>query len=121
MISSRASLPKRALCIATVLAAMAVSAVATSAPALADPTPLIVVGTSDVSDSNLMSQVIEPDFEKAYPQYDLQYTGSASGQAIATAEQGSADALIVHAASLENQLVDQGFSTEGLRPGDLLG
>ncbi|WP_300681424.1 substrate-binding domain-containing protein [Nocardioides sp.] len=75
-------------------------------------TPLLVVGTSDVADSYLMHDVIEPGFERAYPEYDLQYTGSATGAAIASAKTGSAAALIVHAMSLENQFVADGYSAE---------
>jgi tungstate transport system substrate-binding protein len=77
-----------------------------------DRTPVLIVGTSDVSDSHLVQSVIEPDFEKAYPQYDLQYSGMATGAAITQAEQGSFDGLIVHAASLENQFVAGGYSAE---------
>ena len=45
--------------------------------------------------------------QAAYPQYTLNYVGSATGVAIQTAESGngSPSALIVHAASLENQFV----------------
>lgn len=78
----------------------------------ADTTPFIVVGTSDVYDSNLVQAVIEPGFEAAYPQYDLQYVSKGTGAAIAFAEAGTAAALIVHAAALENQFVDAGYSLE---------
>ena len=84
-----------------------------AAPAqAADPTPFVVVGTSDVYDSGLVQNVIEPEFEAAYPQYDLQYVSKGTGAAIAYAEAGTADALIVHAASLENQFVADGYSAE---------
>ena len=43
-----------------------------------------------------------------------------TGVAINDAESGVASALIVHAASLENQFVAQGFSKEPVRPRDLL-
>ncbi len=75
---------------------------------------LTVIGTSDVSDSGLVQNVIEPDFAKADPQYAFKYIGTASGTAIAQAESGAAQAsvLIVHAASLENQFVANGYSYE---------
>ena len=84
-------------------------------PALAGadtPSSLTVVGTSDVSDSGLMTNVIMPEFEKAYPQYSFAYKGSATGLAIQNAESGTGgpSALIVHAASLENQFVAGGYS-----------
>ena len=98
-------------------AALALLLVLALAPAtaLADtPSTLTVVGTSDVSDSGLMSNVLQPAFTKAYPQFTFKYIGTATGTAISDAESGSvgASALIVHAASLENQFVAGGFSAE---------
>ncbi len=108
------SLPRRGAVRA--LAALAVLALPTTllaAPSQADDrTPLLVVGTSDVSDSDLMSKVIKPGFEAAHPQYRLDYTGTGTGQAIAAAKTGSFSALIVHAASVENQFVADGYSNE---------
>lgn len=84
-----------------------------ASPSQADgPTPLAIVGTSDVSDSDLMSKVIKPGFEAAHPEYRLDYTGTGTGQAIGQAKTGVFSALIVHAASLENQFVADGFSNE---------
>ncbi len=75
---------------------------------------LTVVGTSDVSDSGLIANLIQPDFSKAYPQFTFKYIGTATGTAITDAETGSqgASVLIVHAASLENQFVAGGYSDE---------
>jgi len=67
-----------------------------------------VVGTSDVFDSDLIQQVIKPGFEAAYPQYTLNYVSQGTGAAITYAEAGTASALLVHAASLENQFVASG-------------
>src|SRR5262249_5715201 len=71
-----------------------------------------VVGTSDVSDSGLIQNVVQPAFHAAYPQYTFKYIGTATGTAITDAETGSvgASALIVHAESLENQFVANGYS-----------
>jgi tungstate transport system substrate-binding protein len=94
--------------------ALAVLAVAL-APVVAradDASTVTIVGTSDVSDSNLMAGVLKPGFEAAYPQYHVNYVPLGTGAAIAFAEAGSASGLIVHAASLENQFVDQGYSNE---------
>ena len=87
------------------------------APALASadsPSTLTVIGTSDVSDSGLIPNVIQPGFQKAFPQYTFKYIGTGTGNAIAMAESGAAGAsnLIVHAASLENQFVAGGYSSE---------
>jgi tungstate transport system substrate-binding protein len=73
---------------------------------------LTVVGTSDVSDSGLIANAILPQFNQAFPQFTFKYVGSATGAAIQAAENGTGgpSALIVHAASLENQFVANGFS-----------
>jgi ABC-type tungstate transport system permease subunit len=73
---------------------------------------LTVVGTSDVSDSGLVPNLIQPMFHSAFPGFTFKYVGSATGTAIKNAENGTGgpSALIVHAASLENQFVSGGFS-----------
>jgi tungstate transport system substrate-binding protein len=90
------------------LAAIATVAAVTLTPATshADTSSTItVVGTSDVFDSDLIQNVIKPDFEAANPQYTLNYVSLGTGAAITYAEAGTASALLVHAASLENQFV----------------
>jgi tungstate transport system substrate-binding protein len=81
---------------------------------------LTVIGTSDVSDSGLIPNLIGPQFQQAFPQFTFKYIGTASGTAISSAETGSMDAsaLIVHAPTLENQFVAGGFSyqTSGSGP-----
>lgn len=54
----------------------AVAAVAAVAPAAASAdssSSLTVIGTSDVSDSGLMQNVIQPAFHAAYPQYTFMH------------------------------------------------
>jgi tungstate transport system substrate-binding protein len=81
-----------------------------------DSSTLTVVGTSDVSDSNLMAAVIKPGFEAFEASQGktvtLNYVPLGTGAAIQFAENGTASALLVHAASLENQFVAGGFSAE---------
>ena len=84
-------------------------------PALASAdsaSTLSIVGTSDISDSGLIPNLIQPQFQAAFPQFTFKYTGSATGTAIQNAESGNGgpSVLIVHAASLENQFVSGGFS-----------
>jgi tungstate transport system substrate-binding protein len=105
-------LPRRALLLAS---AALLSLVLLPAMAQADTSStLTVVGTSDVSDSGLIPNLIQPGFTAAYPQYTFKYIGTATGTAITDAETGSvgASVLIVHAASLENQFVAGGYSYE---------
>jgi tungstate transport system substrate-binding protein len=60
----------------------------------------------------LITNVIKPGFERAYPQYRLDYVSKGTGAAIQFGEQGAASGLLVHAATLENQFVAQGYSLE---------
>lgn len=92
--------------------ALSASLALLSAPAAHAATPFVVVGTSDVSDSGLVANVIEPRFEAAYPQYDLQYVSKGTGAALTDARNGLAAAAIVHAAGIENQFVRDGYSLE---------
>src|SRR6202012_5735737 len=71
-----------------------------------------VDGPSNVSASGLIPNLIQPQFQAAFPQFTFKYTGSATGTAIQNAESGNGgpSMLIVHAASLENQFVSGGFS-----------
>jgi tungstate transport system substrate-binding protein len=100
-----------ALPVLGVLAALAL--MLTPALASADSaSTLSIVGTSDISDSGLIPNVIQPQFQAAFPQFTFKYTGSATGTAIQNAESGNGgpSMLIVHAPSLENQFVAGGFS-----------
>lgn len=91
------------------------AAVLMLAPALASAdsaSTLSIVGTSDMTDSGLMPNLIQPQFQAAFPQFTFKYTGSATGTALQNAESGNGgpSVLIVHAAALENQFVANGFS-----------
>ena len=65
-----------------------------------------------MSDSGLGANLIQSEFNKAFPQFTLKYVGSATGAAIQSAENGNGgpSALIVHAPALENQFVANGYS-----------
>jgi tungstate transport system substrate-binding protein len=97
------------LAIATCLCVVLVPAVAARADT---PTTLTVVGTSDVQDSGLIPLLIKPLFQQANPGTTLNYVSLGTGAAITYAESGQARALLVHAASLENQFVGQRYSAE---------
>jgi ABC-type tungstate transport system permease subunit len=106
----REPLTARAAAVTLAIAVVA-APLALAAPNVASadsPTAVNIVGTSDVSDSNLIQTVIAPGFAAAYPQYTLNYIAKGTGAAITYAESGAADGLIVHAESLENQFVDPG-------------
>ena len=112
-LASASLLPTRGTrrCLAAALTLLCAAILIPAAAARA-ATPLIVVGTSDVQDSGLVPNLIAPGFDKAYPQFQLQYVSKGTGAAIQYAEAGNASALIVHAASLENQFVANGYSAE---------
>jgi tungstate transport system substrate-binding protein len=101
--------------VAAALAGIAGAAVMMLAPGLASAdssSSLAVVGTSDMNDSGLIPDLIQPQFQAAFPGLTFKYTGSATGTAIQNAESGNGgpSVLIVHAASLENRFVAGGFS-----------
>ncbi len=97
---------------AAALAAVAAIALAPAVARADDASTVTVVGTSDVSDSGLVDNVLKPGFEAAFPQYHLSYVPLGTGAAINFARAGTASALLVHAASLENQFVADGYSNE---------
>jgi tungstate transport system substrate-binding protein len=107
----RAHAVRRLLAVGIVALFSAVLVPAVAAQADTSST-LTVVGTSDVQDSGLVPNLITPMFKKAFPQFTLNYVSLGTGAAINFAEAGTASALIVHAASLENQFVAGGFSKE---------
>ena len=84
------------------------------APAAAaqEPQDLIVQSTTSVRDSGLLEQVIIPDFQREYPQWQLKVVAVGTGQAIANARAGQGDVLITHAPAQEAQFVADGFSLE---------
>jgi tungstate transport system substrate-binding protein len=95
-----------------VAAVIAVLALLPAAAQADTSNTLTIVGTSDVSDSGLIPNLIGPEFEQAFPQFAFKYLGNATQTAINDAENGSvgASVLIVHAPSLENQFVANGYS-----------
>src|SRR4051812_4006769 len=74
--------------------------------------PLIVQSTTSVRDSGVLDQLIAPQFEKRFPQYDLKFVAVGTGQAITNARAGQGDVLIGHSPALEQQFVQDGFSFE---------
>src|SRR4051812_39960776 len=74
--------------------------------------PLIVQSTTSVRDSGVLDQLITPQFEKRFPQYDLRFVAVGTGQAITNARAGQGDVLIAPSPVLEAQFVQDGFSYE---------
>jgi len=95
--------------------AVAMAASLTAAPvagAQQQKRPLIVQSTTSVRDSGVLDQLITPQFEKRFPQYDLKFVAVGTGQAITNARAGQGDVLIGHSPALEAQFVRDGFSYE---------
>src|SRR3954469_10550962 len=76
--------------------------------------PLIVQSTTSVRDSGVLDQLITPQFERRFPQYDLRFVAVGTGQAITNARAGQGDVLIGHSPALEAQFVRDGFSYESI-------
>ncbi len=60
----------------------------------------------------MLDQLITPQFERRFPQYDLKFVAVGTGQAITNARAGQGDVLIGHSPALERQFVADGFSDE---------
>lgn len=64
--------------------------------------------TTSVNDSGLLDYLL-PFFEEAYG-YDVEVFSAGTGKAIANAESGNADAILVHSKSQEEEFVAAGYS-----------
>lgn len=64
--------------------------------------------TTSVNDSGLLGYLL-PMFEEAYG-YTVEVTSAGTGKAIANAQNGNADLLLVHSKSQEEAFVDGGYS-----------
>jgi ABC-type tungstate transport system permease subunit len=97
------------------LAGLAATLVLSVSDAPADTAGTVrILGPSDVVDSGLFANVIEPQFEQAFPQYELTYSGSAQKAAKENAEAGAGQpsVLMLHEPRLEAEFVAGGFSDE---------
>jgi tungstate transport system substrate-binding protein len=88
---------------------------ATSAPSRSSSgTPnfnqLIVATTTSLNDSGL-NDVVVPAYHAEHPNIDVKIIAVGSGAAIAMAEAGNADVLLVHSPAAELAFMDGGFGT----------
>ncbi|WP_130869024.1 substrate-binding domain-containing protein [Intestinimonas massiliensis (ex Afouda et al. 2020)] len=78
-------------------------------PQATDQTKVIRMSTTtSVNDSGLLAYLL-PLFEDAYG-YTVEVTSAGTGKAIANAQNGNADLLLVHSKSQEEAFVDGGYS-----------
>src|SRR3954451_14903161 len=94
------------------LAATAILAAAAATATAQQKRSLIVQSTTSVRDSGVLDQLITPQFERRFPQYDLKFVAVGTGQAITNARAGRADVLIGHSPALEQQSVRDVLSSE---------
>ncbi|TLM78288.1 MAG: extracellular solute-binding protein [Actinobacteria bacterium] len=98
-------------------AALAVSLAACKPAATTETKPpaatseVVVASTTSTQDSGLFD-VLQPEFEKAYPQYKLKIVAVGTGEALKLGETKDADVLLVHAKSDEEKFVANGFGKE---------
>ena len=83
-----------------------------AADAAAQRQDLVVQSTTSVRDAGLLDQLIAPQFEQRFPEWDLKFVAVGTGQAMTNARAGQGDALIGHSPALEQQFVQDGFSYE---------
>jgi ABC-type tungstate transport system permease subunit len=78
-------------------------------PAATEETKTIRISTTtSVNDSGLLAYLL-PMFEESYG-YTVEVFSAGTGKAIANAQFGNADLIMVHSQSQENEFVDAGFS-----------
>ena len=78
-------------------------------PAATEATKRIRLSTTtSVNDSGLLGYLI-PMFEQKYG-YEVEVFSAGTGKAIANAEMGNADLILVHAKTKEEEFVDKGFA-----------
>lgn len=78
-------------------------------PQATDETKTIRLSTTtSVNDSGLLDALL-PTFEEEYG-YTVEVFSAGTGKAIANAENGNADAILVHSKSQEEEFVDAGYS-----------
>ncbi len=68
---------------------------------------IILATTTSTYDSGLLDDII-PEFEEKYGIF-VEVLSVGTGQALETGEKGDADVLLVHARSLEDEFVDNGY------------
>jgi tungstate transport system substrate-binding protein len=91
------------------VAAVALAAVCV-APALAQEKSIVVASTTSTQDSGLFGHIL-PLF-KSKTGIDVKVVSQGTGQALDTARRGDADVVFVHAKSLEEKFVADGFGVK---------
>ena len=96
-------LTRRALIIATVMAALA-------APASAQDKSIIVASTTSTQDSGLFGYLLSIFKQKTG--IDVRVVAQGTGQALDTARRGDADVVFVHARAAEEKFLSEGFGVK---------
>ena len=81
-----------------------------AAPAAAQENSIVVASTTSTQDSGLFGHIL-PLF-KAKTGIDVKVVSQGTGQALETGRRGDADVLFVHARSLEEKFVAEGFGVK---------
>ncbi len=87
-----------------------IAASLTAAPAAAQEKSIVVASTTSTQDSGLFGHIL-PLF-KAKTGIDVKVVSQGTGQALETGRRGDADVVFVHAKSLEEKFVAEGFGVK---------
>ena len=90
--------------------ALCIGAVAAYAPAIAEDRSIVVASTTSTQDSGLFGYLL-PIF-KAKTGIEVKVIAQGTGQALDTARRGDADVVFVHAKSLEEKFLAEGFGVK---------
>jgi tungstate transport system substrate-binding protein len=115
---SRTMTARRGLLALALVAFVAIAAVGSSVAGgvdrstrAPDNSQLILATTTSVNDSGLLRDVVLPAYTKAHPGITVKTVAVGSGDAIALAQRGDADVVIVHSPSDEAGLMNAGDGT----------
>jgi tungstate transport system substrate-binding protein len=98
------------MCAARLALGLALAAVLSWTPALAQDKSIVVASTTSTQDSGLFGHIL-PLF-KAKTGIDVKVVAQGTGQALDTGKRGDADVLFVHAKSQEEKFVADGFGVK---------
>ena len=94
----------------TLMAALALGAMAVTAPAQAQDKSIVVSSTTSTQDSGLFGHIL-PMF-KAKTGIEVKVVSQGTGQALDTGRRGDADVVFVHAKAQEEKFVADGFGVK---------
>ncbi len=100
------------LCVAVLVAMLATGCNSQQSSTTEKPaeekSQLILATTTSTQDTGLLDELVIPEFNKKYPQYEVKTIAVGSGEAMAMGAKGDADVLLVHSPKDEDKFMADG-------------